>query len=267
MKIQDLFSVRDLVVAVTGGAGGIGTAIAEAMVDNDARVVLMDVDRAKLDEAVAGLGGSGSVTGEVVDVTSPESLRKAYDATLARHGKIDVVFANAGITRPSGFGTFDHQRTEVGAIENLNHADWNTILAINLTGVMATLQGAVPAMKRQGGGSLIVTTSLAGMQVSPPAHTAYAVTKAGAAHLVRQTALELAKFNIRVNAIAPGAFVTGITRPGAAEIYAKRIPMGRVPATKELQGLALFLASSASAFITGAEIPIDGGSRFGTAED
>jgi NAD(P)-dependent dehydrogenase (short-subunit alcohol dehydrogenase family) len=246
MKIPELFDVRDMVVAITGGAGGIGRGIAEGMAVNGAKVVLMDSDSKKLDATLTEMRPIGDVSGELIDVASSETLRAAYDSILRRHGRIDVVFANAGISNAPGYLGLDGARVEAGAIENLDFLKWNSVMATNLTGVMLTLRGAVPAMKK--------------------AQTAYIAAKAGAAQLVRHTAYELAKFNIRVNAIAPGPVVTGITRPGGAEHYARLVPMRRVPVPADIQGVALFLASRASCFITGAEIPIDGGARFGAGD-
>jgi len=132
--------------------------------------------------------------------------------------------------------------------------------------VFATIRASVPHMKRHGSGSIIATTSIAGLRPSAVVGTPYMVAKAAAAHLVRQAALELAGFGIRVNAIAPGPFLTPITSPGLKSIWEKALPMRRVATTQEIKGLALFLASPASGYVTGAQFVIDGGSLLGRAD-
>jgi NAD(P)-dependent dehydrogenase (short-subunit alcohol dehydrogenase family) len=139
---------------------------------------------------------------------------------------------------------------------------------VNLSGVFATIQVAVRHMKPRRRGRIIVTTSIASFRNQGWIGTPYMPAKAGAAHLVRQAALELAEFNITVNAIAPGAFATNIGggRLKSAEVAAtvsRGIPLGRVADPRDVQGLALFLASRAASFVTGAEIPIDGGASLG----
>jgi NAD(P)-dependent dehydrogenase (short-subunit alcohol dehydrogenase family) len=116
------------------------------------------------------------------------------------------------------------------------------------------------------GGRIVVTTSIAGVRPSAVVGTPYMVAKAAAAHLVRQAALELARFNIRVNSIAPGPFLTRITSPGLRAIWEKALPVHRLASVDEIKGLALFLASPASGYVTGAEFIIDGGSLLGRAD-
>src|ERR1700704_1971339 len=135
---------------------------------------------------------------------------------------------------------------------------------VNLSSVFATIQSSAFHMKKATGGRIIITTSVASFRNQTWVGTPYMAAKAGRAHLVRQMALELARYNITVNAIAPGAFATNIgggrMKLGeVSQMMSKRIPLGRVAQPVEIKGLALFLASPASSFITGAEIPIDGG--------
>jgi NAD(P)-dependent dehydrogenase (short-subunit alcohol dehydrogenase family) len=147
------------------------------------------------------------------------------------------------------------------------------VIATNLTSVFNSIRAAVPHMKRNGknGGRIIVTTSIAALRPEAIVGTPYMPAKAGAAHLVRQAALEFAKYNILVNAIAPGPFITNIAGghmrdPEVAKAFESAVPLHRVASTDEIQGAALFLASRASTFVTGAELVIDGGVMLGRAD-
>jgi NAD(P)-dependent dehydrogenase (short-subunit alcohol dehydrogenase family) len=121
-------------------------------------------------------------------------------------------------------------------------------------------------MKAHNAGSIIATASIAGLRPSAVVGTPYIITKAAVLHLVRQAALELAGYGIRVNAIAPGPFLTRITSPGLRSIWERALPVKRVATTDDIKGLALFLASPASAYVTGAQFTIDGGSLLGRAD-
>jgi len=266
MQAKALFNVAGLSSLVTGGASGIGYAFAEVMAANGAQVAIIDVDAEALERAVETLReGGGTVSGRVADVTDRAGLSAAIAEAAQQMGRLDVAFANAGITAGPGFLTTEGERDPQGAIENIPAELWSKVIATNLGGVFATIRACVAPMKAQGGGSIIATTSIAGLRPSAVVGTPYMVAKAGAAHLVRQAALELAKHSIRVNAIAPGPFATRITSPGLTAIWAKALPVGRVASTEEIKGLALFLASPASAYVTGAEFVIDGGSLLGRA--
>jgi NAD(P)-dependent dehydrogenase (short-subunit alcohol dehydrogenase family) len=265
MQAKALFNVAGLSCLVTGGASGIGYAFAEVLAANGAQVTIIDADGDALDRAVDALRASGgTVSGRVADVTERKGLTAAIDESAREMGRLDVVFANAGITAGPGFLTTEGERDPTGAIENIPAELWEKVIATNLGGVFATIRASVEPMKARGG-SIIATTSIAGIRPSAVVGTPYMVAKAGAAHLVRQAALELAKHGIRVNAIAPGPFATRITSPGLTAIWAKALPAGRIASPDEIKGLALFLASPASAYVTGAEFVIDGGSLLGRA--
>lgn len=147
-------------------------------------------------------------------------------------------------------------------------AHWQAILEVNLVGVLHTLQTVVPAMKRQRRGSIVVTASIAGLQAEPFVSYSYAAAKAAVVQLVRQSALELAPFGIRVNAIAPGFIRTSIAGgrlhdPAVEADLARRIPLGRLGEPREVQGMALLLASDAGSYISGSVLPVDGGVLLG----
>jgi len=273
MKIAELFDVKGLATIVTGAASGIGYAYAEAMADNGARVALFDIDRAGLDQAVGKLQAKGGdVRGTAVDVTDRAALRAAIDKAAAELNRLDVMFANAGIDSGPGFLSMTGERTAEGAFENVSDARWDKVLDTNLTSVFSSIRAAVPHMKKNPkGGRIIVTTSVAALRSEAIVGIPYMPAKAGVAHLVRQAALELAKYNILVNAIAPGPFNTNIggghiRKPEVAKAFAQAVPLHRVASTDEIQGAALFLASPASTFVTGIEMIVDGGLMVGRAD-
>jgi NAD(P)-dependent dehydrogenase (short-subunit alcohol dehydrogenase family) len=260
MKAEQLFDVKDRVAIVTGAASGLGLAMAEVMAENGARVTLADKDEAALARAVARLRQQGcTVEGAVVDVANLDRLRETIDAAAARHGRLDVAFANAGISAGPGFGTPE------GHLEAVLMAKWNEVLQINLTSVFETIRTAAHHMKTQKSGRIIVTASVAGLKAERIVGYAYAATKAAIINIVRLAALELAPSNVLVNAIAPGPFLTNIADgrllrdPAIVRQFEAMVPLGRLARPDELKGLALLLASPASSFITGAVIPIDGG--------
>jgi NAD(P)-dependent dehydrogenase (short-subunit alcohol dehydrogenase family) len=276
MKISELFSVEGYCAVVTGGASGLGLGYAEALAGNGARVTLLDVDAARIAAETRRLEAQGlEVRGRVVDVTDHTALDAAIDEAAGLYGKLDVVFANAGIDSGVGFvaGWHGEQRPRVpeGALERYTDERWDRVIDINLNGIFATVRAATRHMKPRRAGRIILTTSVAGTNVEPAVGSAYMAAKAGAAHFMRCAAMELAAYNITVNAIAPGFFVTNIGgghahNPEVQAAMGKVIPMHRVGLPDDMHGLALFLASPASAYLTGQEILIDGGWGLGIAD-
>lgn len=276
MKIPELFNVDGYKVIVTGGASGIGLGYAEALASNGAQVTVLDVHPKRVDSEIKRLRDTGlDVRGQVIDVTDHKALDAAFDDAVSVYGRLDVVFANAGIDPGVGFvgawvGT-ERPRIPKGAIENYTDERWNRVIEINLNGIFATVRAAVRHMKPRKSGHIILTTSLAATRIEPAIGAAYMAAKAGAAQFMRTMALELATYNITVNAIAPGYIVTNIGGghahdPEEQKAVAKMIPMHRVGFPEDLHGLALFLASPASDYITGQEIIIDGGWGLGTVD-
>ncbi|MGZ5865194.1 MAG: SDR family NAD(P)-dependent oxidoreductase [Xanthobacteraceae bacterium] len=272
MKAQDLFNVRGLVCVVTGGASGIGYACAEVMADNGALMTILDRDAAAIPPAVEKLKSSGAQAfGEVADVTDKASLARAFDAVAKRHGHIDTVFANAGISGGPGFLNTKNERDPSHAIENLSDELWDKVIATNLSSVFKTIQVAVPHLKKNNGGRIIVTSSVSATKIEQYVGTIYVASKAGVAHLVRQTAIELARYKINVNAIAPGPCITNIgggrlQDKSAQEFFATQHPNHRMATPQDMQGAALYLAAPASSHVTGAHIVIDGGFTLGVAD-
>ena len=157
------------------------------------------------------------------------------------------------------------------ALENYSDERWNHVIDVNLNGVFATVRAAARHMKPRKSGRIIVTTSVAAFQCEPAIGSAYMAAKAGAVHFMHNVALELAGYNITVNAIAPGFFVTNIggghaKHPAVQQAVARTLPMRRVGFPEDIKGLALFLASPASGYITGQQISIDGGWTLGRAD-
>jgi NAD(P)-dependent dehydrogenase (short-subunit alcohol dehydrogenase family) len=272
VKADKLFDVRGTAAIVTGAGSGIGLACATVLAANGACVTLMDRNAERLHDAVQKLSNDGGeVRGDVVDVTDRAELDRAFDAAAKAYGRIDTVFANAGIGGGPGFVTLDGKRNPDNAFENLSSERWDGNITSNLSSVFFTIQSAVRHMKPQGGGRIIVTTSIAALKTEAVVGTPYLAAKAGAAHLVRQAALELARYNILVNAIAPGPFLTSISggrmHDDAVRKHHERVtPLKRMAKPEEIMGLALFLASPASGYITGAQMVIDGGATLGFAD-
>ena len=276
MSPDPLFDVTGYGVIVTGGASGLGLAYGEALAAHGARVTLIDVDEGALERHVGRLAGDGlDVRGALADVTDHARLDYVIDEAAEIHGRLDVAFANAGIDPGIGFvGAWaggQRPRVDEGALERYTDERWNRVIDINLNGIFATARAAARHMRSRRSGRIIVTTSLAATKVEPAIGSAYATAKAGARHFMHSTALELAAYGITVNAIAPGFFITNIGgghahHPDVQAAMSKDIPMHRVGQPADIKGLALFLASPASEYITGQEIVIDGGWGLGVAD-
>ncbi|WP_076858310.1 SDR family NAD(P)-dependent oxidoreductase [Bradyrhizobium mercantei] len=265
MKIHDLFDVGGRSIVVTGGASGIGLAIARALAENGARVTIADVNSNALEKALPLLGDDAAA--ERLDVVDRGAVERVFDAIDHHRNGIDVVFVNAGIGGGPGFAAPNGERgvNHEGTIDGSADAEWNDVIAINLTGARNTCAAAARVMKARGkGGRIIATSSAAAILNAPFVSTAYHASKAGMAHMIRQLAIELAPHNILVNAIAPANFVTNIgdgamQNPAVKALFARNSLLGRVAETEEICGVALFLASAASSYITGTQVRVDGG--------
>jgi NAD(P)-dependent dehydrogenase (short-subunit alcohol dehydrogenase family) len=276
VKTSDLFKVEGYGVIVTGGASGIGLGYAEALASGGASVTILDVHPQRIESETKRLCGQGlDVRGRVVDVTDHKALDAAIDEAVRSYGRLDVVFANAGIDPGVGFigGWPGSSRPRVpeGALELYTDERWNRVIEVNMNGVFATVRAAARHMRQQKSGRIILTTSVASTRVEPAIGAAYMTAKAGIANLMRCAALELAAYNITVNAIAPGYIVTNIGdghahNPVEQKAVARTIPMHRVGFPEDMQGLALFFASPASAYVTGQEVIVDGGQSLGEAD-
>lgn len=265
------FDMTGRAALVTGGASGIGLAQVEALAEAGARVTLSDLNLEHAEAQAERLRCEGfEVRATKLDVAQVEQVAAAMDAHIAAYGALDTCFANAGVDAGPGYwDPAGQRRIPEGEIDRMDLAHWDRVISINLTGAMYTMREAVRVMKANGTkGSIVATTSNASTRLFPIVGTSYMAAKAGLRHLVQSLALELADYGIRVNAIAPGAFVTNIAGgiladPDVRAIWAKGVPLGDMADTHQMKPLALYLASEASAYVTGAEIYIDGGVQLG----
>jgi len=257
-----LFDVRDQVALVTGGASGLGYSFAEILADCGAVVVVADWNAERLDKASESLaehaGPGARVHAARLDVSDVNAVTSLVDGIVAQHGSIDIAFANAGVARGRP------PLIPEGTIDDFDMSDYNALIDVNLHGVVYTVRAAAKHMKRQRSGSIVVTASTAGLRNDPFTPYSYAIAKAGVVNLTKQAAHDLARWNVRVNAIAPGPFKThlgggGPMPPEAEARWNAVVPLGRMGNPPEIRGLALLLASKASSFMTGGVYPIDGG--------
>ena len=252
--MTDLFDVEGARTVITGAASGLGLAMAEVMAEGGARVTLADLDGDALEQVAGRLGGD--VRTAELDVSDAAAVGRLFDEVVDEQGGVDVAFANAGISLEPGVVD------ERGGLENLDLRAWDTVLGVNLNGVLFTMREAARHMKKQGSGRIVVTASTAGLGTDPMVGYSYSATKAAVIIIVRQAALELARHGVHVNAIAPGPFRTNIggdAAPIPPEAWNDIVAIGRMAEPDELKGVALLLASPASSFMTGAVIPVDGG--------
>ncbi|HUY76448.1 MAG TPA: SDR family oxidoreductase [Ktedonobacterales bacterium] len=266
MTALDQFSLKGKVALVTGAASGLGKAFAQGLAEAGAQTLCVDRDEAAVAQVAAALRAAGhQAEAQRADVTSEAETEAAVAQAVARFGRLDIAFANAGI---GGTGA---------PLTDLSLADWRQVIDINLTGVFLTLRAAARAMARnpepQGTGlrgKLIATSSIYGsvgdfMGMAQ----AYTAAKGGVNNLVHTAAISLAPQRITVNAIAPAFVRTNIggglllhETPETAPIQAairERTPLGRLAEPEEFTGVAVFLASRASDYMTGSIVGVDGG--------
>jgi NAD(P)-dependent dehydrogenase (short-subunit alcohol dehydrogenase family) len=237
--------LKDKVAIVTGSKGGIGKEIAEMFAKNSAKVVVSDLDQKACDETAAKIKNAIAIK---CDVSKKAELQSLVDQTLKEFGKVDIMVNNAGIVR---FEPFLETKEET----------FDATIGVDLKGVFLGSQIAAQNMKK--GGNIISIASIAGL-VAYPQITPYCAAKGGIVNLTRAMAVELAPLGIRVNAIAPGVIETDMTKDllkdkKTYEGMMQAIPMKRVGQPIDIAGVALFLASDLSSYITGQTIVADGG--------
>jgi NAD(P)-dependent dehydrogenase (short-subunit alcohol dehydrogenase family) len=222
------------VALVTGGARGIGLAIADAFRAAGAAVVVLDREPADVEG----------------DVTRAEDVERAVAAAVERHGGLDWAVNNAGITL--------HQKLRA---HEIGVEDWRRVLDVDLTGVFLSMRAEIPAMLERGGGAIVNISSVAGLVGSSAADAAYGAAKHGVIGLTKTAALDYATAGIRVNALCPGAVDTAMTADAThmAEFFRTANPIGRMGRPTEIAAAALWLCSDAASFVTGAALPVDGG--------
>jgi NAD(P)-dependent dehydrogenase (short-subunit alcohol dehydrogenase family) len=246
------------VALITGAATGIGRATARLFAEAGARLVLSDQRAPELEQTVAAVrAAGGEATAVVADLARPESAAAVVDAAVRAHGRLDVVFNNAGV------GTM----VVGGTVESIPLEKWDLALDVNVRAIYLVSAAAVPHLRAAGGGAIVNTSSVSAFRGSRerPSH-AYAASKGAVLALTRAMAASYGADKIRVNAICPGTIRTRLTADiidaAAREAAAGHgIPLGRVGEPEDIARCALFLASDASAWITGTEIVVDGGMR------
>jgi len=234
---------------VTGGSRGIGLAIARALAEDGASVVVSGRDAARLDAAVKEIESlSGSALGVAADQSKREDCDRLMDAAKERFGRVDVVVNNAGITRDQ-------------LLVRMKDDDWDQVMDTNLRGVFLMTRAAAKSMMRQRSGRIINITSTAGA-MGNPGQVNYSAAKAGVIGLTKAAARELAHWNILVNAVAPGLIETDMTAVISAEAregLLQQVPLKRMGAAREVAEVVRFLAGDGAAYVTGQTIHVNGG--------
>ncbi len=243
------------VAVVTGAGAGIGRAIAELFAEEGARVYVTDVNADTAAEVADGLKAKKhQATALAIDVSRGQDVTKLFRTIEAADGKIDVLVNNAGLNVRSDF-------------RHLSDADWTKIREVNLDGVVRVARDGLKLLQASGAGSLINISSLMGHQ--PVRQVAgYAATKGAVTALTRALAVEYAPFNVRVNAVSPGFIETALTErvtknPFTSQALLERAPLRRFGTPEDVAKAALFFASDDSAYVTGAELLVDGGMAAG----
>ncbi len=251
---MDLFSVKDQVVVIAGGAGYLGREIALYLADQGARVHVLDRDPEGLQVLAAG---AAPVSGHLTDLGSETDIRQSLEAVMEARGRVDVLINCAALKSKAFFSSLDDFSLE----------DWEQVMQVNLTSFFLTAREVSRVMKAQGGGSIINFSSIYGISgpderiyegtsiLTPPV---YAASKGGVVGFTRFLATTLAAHGIRANVLTPGG-IQDRQDPGFIARYASRCPMGRMGTPQDLLGGVHFLASKASAYVTGQNLIIDGG--------
>ncbi|RMF76293.1 MAG: glucose 1-dehydrogenase [Chloroflexi bacterium] len=243
--------LKDKVALVTGGGSGIGRACAELFAEEGARVVVADYNAQTGEACAKAITDAGrDAVFTSVDVSDATQVGAMVETALSTYGQIDVLFNGAGILL---FGT---------ALET-SEADWNRVMAVNLTGTFLCCKAVLPHMIERGGGSIVNVSSSTGAHDAGRNTVAYVTSKGGVMLMTRALAIDYAQHNIRVNALCPGPTDTPMLHeffsPEQLEAFANTFPMKRLGRPEELAYAALFLASDEASFVTGAMLAADGG--------
>lgn len=230
---------------ITGGAGGLGRAMATRFADEGARVVVSDIDLAAAEKVAAELPGAIAVR---ADVANPDDVERLVQTAVEQTGSLDVLINNAGVTRDA-------------SIRKMTLEEWDTVQNIHLRGAFIMTKAAAEVMREQRRGAIVNISSLSG-KVGNFGQANYSSAKAGLVALTKVTAKEYARFGVRANAVQPGLIRTPMTEALTPEIWERKmseIPMGRAGEPDEVAKVVLFLASDLASYVTGAVIEIGGG--------
>jgi 3-oxoacyl-[acyl-carrier protein] reductase len=250
--MRDDFDFTGKRVLVTGGAQGIGRAIVEAFAWRGARVMIVDLRLAQAQALADELGARGCQVNAIeLDLADAAAVFDGVKGIERNWGRLDILVHNAGYFPLTAF-------------EQITPALLDRTFAVNLSALFWLTQAALPMFQRQGGGCVLVTSSVTGPRVAYPGLSHYAASKAGVNGFIRSAALELAGDRIRVNGVEPGMIATpAMDNLGDDQVnadIARRVPLGRLGAPEDIAGAMLFLASDLAAYITGQTIIVDGGS-------
>jgi len=247
-----VFELNGKIALVTGGNGGIGLAMSRGLAQAGATVIVAGRDTGKSEAAVKQLRAQGLRADAIeADVTDEASVRRLFEEAAQRHGNVHILVNNAG----TNIRRAPHE---------MSLADWNAVMDTNLTSAFLCSRAAYPAMKQAGGGKVINIGSMLSIFGAPYA-PAYGASKGGVVQFTRSLATAWAPDNIQANAVLPGWIDTDLTRKARDQVQGlhdrvtARTPAGRWGTPDDLAGVAVFLASRASDFVTGTAIPVDGG--------
>ena len=249
--------LKDRIAIITGAARGMGFAIAKAIFDEGAKVVIVDIDAEAVEAAANSLDPQADrALGRRVDVTSKDQIQELIREVTAAWGGIDILVNNAG-----GALFTPH------ILADIEEKDWNLVVDVNLKGAFLFCQAVIPAMTKQGGGSIVNISALAAHWRASLAGVQYTAAKAGVEGLTRQLAYDWGKAGIRVNAVAPTVTLTGDRVKGLWENKGEAekqkvlaaIPLGRLSTPDEIASVVVFLAGDESSYVTGITIDVCGG--------
>jgi len=248
--------LKGKIIAITGGASGIGNATVKRLAEEGARLAILDLngDGAKA-EAEAIRASGGDAIGIGCDVSKQDQVIAAFEIIDTTYGRLDVLVACAGINMPDDDGKIDEFSLET----------WQKMMDINFTGMMMCCHNAVPLIRKTGkGGAIVCVGSPTGVYGLAPHHTAYSSSKAGIAGMSRAMAVGYGKENIRVNTVMPGVVFSGIASPEVLRPFLNMVPMRRAAQADEVAASIAFLASDDASFTTGSFLYCDGGVSAGS---